>query len=56
MKRIIGHPTADNIFNAIMEVIDKEEEEDEKLPIQRLVGLTTDGAAVMISDRGGVYG
>ena len=55
MKRIIGHPTADNIFNAIMEVIDKEEE-DEKLPIQRLVGLTTDGAAVMISDRGGVYG
>ena len=54
MKRIIGHPTADNIFNAIMEVIDKEE--DEKLPLHRLVGLTTDGAAVMISDRGGVYG
>ena len=54
MKRIIGHPTADNIFKAIMEVIDKEE--SEKLPIERLVGLTTDGAAVMISDRGGVYG
>ena len=38
-----------------MEVIDKEEESG-KLPTERLVGLTTDGAAVMISDRGGVYG
>ena len=43
------------IFSAIMEVIDKEED-SEKLPVERLVGLTTDGAAVMISDRGGVYG
>ena len=55
MKRMVGHPNADNIFSAIMEVIDKEDD-SEKLPVERLVGLTTDGAAVMISDRGGMYG
>lgn len=38
-----------------MEVIDSGEE-NEKVPVERLVGLTTDGAAVMISDRGGLYG
>ena len=44
----------DNIINAVRNVIDKEE--DEKLPIQRFMGLTTDSAVVTISDRGGVYG
>ena len=55
LKRVIGHPTADNLFSTVMEVIEKGEE-DEKLPFERLVGLTTDGAAVMISDRGGLCG
>ena len=55
LKRVIGHPTADILFSIVTEVIEKGEE-NEKLPNERLVGLTTDGAAVMILDRGGLYG
>ena len=55
MKRVFGHPTADNLFSAVMDVINQDDE-NAKLPTNKLVGLTNDGAAVMISDRGGLYG
>ena len=47
MKRIIGHPNATNIFSAVMEAIIKDDVRD-SLPTEKLVGLTTDGASVMI--------
>lgn len=50
MKRIIGHPTADNLFNALMNVMGSDDTTtEERLPKEKLAGLTTDGAAVMIS-------
>ena len=51
MKRITGHPNAENLF-ASMKVIDNEDS-NLKLP---LVRQTTDGDSVMISERGGVFG
>ena len=38
-----------------MECIEKEAADD-SLPTEKLVGLTTDGASVMVSARGGLYG
>ena len=55
MKRIIGHPNADNIFTATMEAIDNEDMAL-KLSLDKLVALTTDGASVMLSERGGLFG
>ena len=55
MKRIIGHLNATNIFSAVMEAIIKDDVRD-SLPTEKLVGLTTDGASVMISKRGGLFG
>ena len=55
MKRIVGHPNADNLIKATMEVIDNEDVAL-KLSLDRLVALTTDGASVMLSERGGVFG
>ena len=55
MKRVIGHPNADNIFTATMEAIDNEDMAL-KLSLDKLVALTTDGASVMLSERGGLFG
>ena len=38
-----------------MDCIEKETADD-SLPTEKLVGLTTDGASVMVSERGGLYG
>lgn len=51
MKRIVGHPNADNLFKATMEVIDNEDVAL-KLYLDKLV----DGASVMLSERGGLFG
>ena len=55
MKRIDGHPTAQNIFDSLMEVLNAENP-DLRLPLNRLAGLTSDGASVMISPKNGVLG
>ena len=55
MKRIIGHPNSDNLFAATMEAIDNDDIAL-KLPLDKLVALTTDGASVMLSERGGLFG
>ena len=55
MKIIIGHPNADNIFTATMEAIDNEDMAL-KLSLDKLVAVTTDGASVMLSERGGLFG
>ena len=55
IKRIVGHPTAANLFTSVMECIEKEAADD-SLPTEKLVGLNTDGASVMVSERGGLYG
>ena len=55
MKQVIGHPDANNIFKSLMEVLDPDIS-DEKLPLNRLAGFTTDGASVMISPKQGVLG
>lgn len=55
LKRIVGHPTAANLFTAVMECI-RQENVQNSLPADKLVGLTTDGASVMVSERGGLYG
>ena len=55
MKRITGHPNAENLFAATMEAIDSEATAL-KLPLDKLVALTTDGASVMLSERGGLFG
>ena len=51
MKRIVGHLTADTI-SSMMEVLDP----SCKLSIDGLVSMTCDGAAVMVSQKGGVAG
>lgn len=55
MKRVSGHPNAENLFNCLMEVIDPDDP-DSKLPLNRLAGFTSDGASVMISSKNGVLG
>ena len=55
IKRIVGHPNAANLFTAVMECIEKEAAGDSS-PAEKLVGLTTDGAPVMVSEGGGLYG
>ena len=55
MKRIDGHPTAQNIFDSLMEVLNPENP-DLRLPLNRLAGLKSDGASVMISPKNGVLG
>ena len=55
MKRITGHPNADNLFIATMESIDNDDMAL-KLPLDKFVALTTDGASVMLSERGGLFG
>lgn len=55
MKRITGHPNADNLFAATMEAIDSEDTAL-KLPLDKLVALTTDGASVVLSEKGGLFG
>lgn len=55
MKQIVGYPTAANLFTAVMGCIQKETAGD-SLPAEKLVKMTTDGASVMVSERGGLYG
>ena len=55
MKRVEGHPTAQNIFGSLMEVI-YPENPDLRLPLNKLAGFTSDGASVMISPKNGVLG
>ena len=55
MKRVIGHPDANNIFKCLMEVVDPEIS-NAKMPMHKLAHFTTDGAAVMISAKQGVLG
>lgn len=55
MKCVTGHPTAENIFTSLMEVLDPEDAE-KKMPLSRLAGFTCDGASVMISPKEGVFG
>ena len=55
MKRITGHPNADNLFTATMESIDNDDMAL-KLPLDKFVALTTDGASVMLSERGELFG
>ena len=55
MKNVIGHPTANNIFTCLMEVLDPEDT-NQKLPLNKLAGFTCDGASVMISPKEGVFG
>ena len=45
LQCIQGHPTAENIFRGIMQIIGPAEL---NLPLQKLVGFTCDGASVMI--------
>ena len=55
MKQVLGHPTATAIFEAMMQVLDPEDQ-NWKLPLNRLVSMTCDGAPVMISPKNGVAG
>ena len=55
VKRIEGHPNAENLFKSIMSVIGREAS-GYGLPTDRLVSFTTDGASVMMSSRNGVLG
>ena len=50
--QVVGHPTADYIYQSILKVIGKEGMD---LPMKKLVGFTCDGASVMISSRQGVF-
>ena len=50
IKRVTGHPDANNIFSSLMEVINPDQS-DSKLPLHRLAGFTTDGASVLISPK-----
>ena len=43
-KRIVGHPNATNIFTSLMEAFSC-------MPVHTLAGFTSDGAAVMISQK-----
>ena len=54
MKQV-GHPPAQNIFGSLMEVLHPENP-DLRLPSNKLVGFTSDGASVMISPKNGVLG
>lgn len=53
IKEVVGHPTADAILSAMMEVFEPEDD-DCKLPLGRLASTTSDGAPVMISQKNGV--
>ena len=55
MKRVIGHPDANNIFKCMMEVVDPEIS-NVKMPMHKLASFSTDGAAVTISAKQGVLG
>ena len=55
MKQIQGHPTAQNIFKCLMQVLDPENP-NLKMPLDKLAGFTSDGASVMISPKNGVLG
>ena len=55
MKQVLGHPTATAIFEAMMHVLDPEDQNC-KLPVDRLISMTCDGAPVMISPKNGVAG
>lgn len=53
LEQIRGHPDASNLCSAIMRVI---ESDCFQLSSQKLVGLATDGASVLVSPRNGVIG
>ena len=55
MKRVEGHPSAQNIFGSLMEVLHPENP-DLRLPLNKLAGFTSDAASVMISPKNGVLG
>ena len=55
MKQIQGHPTAQNIFKWLMQVLEPENL-NLKMPLNKHAGFTTDGASVMISPKNGVLG
>ncbi len=55
VKRIEGHPNAENLCRSIMSVIGSEGS-GYALPTDRLVSFTTDGASVMLSSHNGVLG
>ena len=55
VKGIVGHPDGSNIFHSMMKVFHPDNESD-KLPLAHLASITTDGAAMTISQRGGVAG
>ena len=55
MKLILGHPTSDTIFSAMMDEF-QPEDDALKLPLGRLASMTSDGAPVMISQKNGVAG
>lgn len=52
MKRVEGHPTAQNIFDSLMEVL-RPENPKLRLSLNTLAGFTSDGASVMISPKNG---
>ena len=53
LEEIKGHPDASNICSAIVKVV---ESECFQLPFDRLVGLASDGASVLMSPQNGVIG
>ena len=55
VKQVLGHPTATEIFEAMMQVFNPEDQNC-KLPLDRLASMTCDCAAVMISPKNGVAG
>ena len=55
VKRIEGHPNAENLCRSIMSVIGSEGS-GYALPTDRLVSFTTDGASVTLSSQNGVLG
>ena len=51
LEQIRGHPDASNISSAVISVL---ESDCFQLPTEKLVGLATDGASVLISPHNGV--
>ena len=55
MKRIVGHPNSTSIFSAVLRGIIKDDIHH-SLPTEKFIALTTDGASVMTSKRGELFG